>query len=49
MLKNPEVIKKLEELGAVPAGGPPSDLTALFRVELPKWRDVIRKADIKPE
>ena len=49
VLKNPEVIKKLEDLGATPGGGPPSDLTALFRTELPKWREVIRKADIKPE
>jgi tripartite-type tricarboxylate transporter receptor subunit TctC len=49
VLRAPEVVKKLEELGAVPAGGPPSDLTALFRTELPKWRDVIRSANIKPE
>jgi tripartite-type tricarboxylate transporter receptor subunit TctC len=49
VLKAPEVVRKLEELGAVPAGGPPSDLAALFRTELPKWRAVIRKADIKPE
>jgi len=49
VLKAPEVVKKLEELGAIPAGGPPSDLTALFRSELPKWRDVIRAGDIKPQ
>lgn len=49
VLKTPEVVKKLEDLGALPAGGPPSDLTALFRTELPKWRDVIRSANIKPE
>ncbi|WP_048441642.1 tripartite tricarboxylate transporter substrate binding protein [Caenimonas sp. SL110] len=49
VLKNPEVVKKLEDLGALPAGGPPSDLMALIRSELPKWRDVIRKADIKAE
>lgn len=48
-LKNPDVVKKMEELGAVPAGGPPSDLTALLRSELPQWRDVIRKANIKLE
>ena len=49
VLKNPEIVKKLEDLGALPAGGPPSELTALLRSELPKWRDVIRKADIKAE
>lgn len=49
VLKTPEVVKKLEDLGALPAGGPPSDLTALFRTELPKWRDVIRTGNIKAE
>jgi tripartite-type tricarboxylate transporter receptor subunit TctC len=49
VLKNPDMVKKLEELGAAPAGGPPSDLTALFRSELPKWREVIRAGNIKPE
>jgi tripartite-type tricarboxylate transporter receptor subunit TctC len=49
VLKDPDVVKRLETLGAVPAGGPPADLTALLRTELPKWRDVIRRADIKPE
>jgi len=49
VLKSPEVVKKLEDLGAVPAGGSPADLTAMFRSELPKWRDVIRSANIKPE
>ena len=49
VLKSPEVIKRLEDLGAVPAGGPASELTALFRSELPKWHDVIRAGNIKPE
>jgi tripartite-type tricarboxylate transporter receptor subunit TctC len=49
VIKQPEVVKKLEELGAVPAGGPPSDLTALFRSELPKWREVVTTSNIKPE
>jgi len=49
VLKAPEVIRKLDELGAVPAGGPPSELTALLRSELPKWRDVIRAGNIRPE
>ena len=49
VLKQPEVVKKIEEFGAVPAGGPPSDLTALLRSELPKWREVVTKSNIKPE
>jgi tripartite-type tricarboxylate transporter receptor subunit TctC len=35
--------------GTVPAGGPPADLTALMRTELVKWREVIRRGNIKPE
>ena len=49
VLKQPEVVKKIEEFGAVPAGGPPADLTALLRSELPKWREVVTKSNIKPE
>jgi len=49
LLKNPEVLAKIDALGAMPAGGPPSELTALMRTEIPKWRDVIRTANIKPQ
>lgn len=49
VLKQPDVIAKLADLGALPGGGPPSDLTALLKVELPKWRDVIKRANIKAE
>lgn len=49
LLNNPEVLSKIDVLGAIPAGGPPSELTALMRTEIPKWRDVIRTANIKPQ
>ncbi|MHB1122584.1 MAG: Bug family tripartite tricarboxylate transporter substrate binding protein [Ramlibacter sp.] len=49
LLKNPEVLARIEALSAIPAGGPPSELTALMRTEIPKWRDVIRTANIKPQ
>ncbi|MDB5874517.1 MAG: tripartite tricarboxylate transporter substrate binding protein [Ramlibacter sp.] len=49
VLRQPEVVAKLADLGAVPAGGPPGDLTALLKVELPKWRDVIKRGNIKAE
>lgn len=49
VLKQPDVVAKLADLGALPAGGPPADLTAMIRVELPKWRDVIKRANIKAE
>ncbi len=49
VLHQPEIIAKLADLGALPAGGPPADLTALLKVELPKWRELIKRANIKPE
>lgn len=49
LLNNADVLAKIDALGAMPAGGPPSDLTALMRTEIPKWRDVIRTANIKPQ
>jgi tripartite-type tricarboxylate transporter receptor subunit TctC len=49
VLRQPEVVAKLAELGALPAGGAPSELTALLRVEIPKWREVIKRGNIKPE
>ena len=42
VLKQPEVIAKLADLGALSAGGPSSDLTALLKVELPRWRVTTR-------
>lgn len=49
VLKTPEVVRKIDDLGATPAGGPPSELTAMIRSELPKWREVIRSANIRLE
>jgi tripartite-type tricarboxylate transporter receptor subunit TctC len=49
ILNSPEVLARLEGLSAIPAGGPPSELMTLMRSEIPKWRDVIRSANIKPE
>lgn len=49
VLKNSEVQARIDALGAMPAGGPSSELAALMRAEIPKWRDVIRNAGIKPQ
>ena len=48
-LRNPSVVRRLAELGALPGGGPPSRLEQFQRREQEKWGAVIRDANIKPE
>jgi len=48
-LKNPALVKRLADLGALPGGGPPSRLEQFQLAEQEKWGDVIRKANIKAE
>jgi len=42
-----EVRSRIAALGAQPAGGPPQQLAALIRDELPKWSRVIKEAGIR--
>jgi len=48
-LADPEVKKKLEDMGVVIQPGTPETFGELVRVETEKWSAVIRKANIKPE
>lgn len=49
ILKQPAIIKRLAELGALPGGGTPAKLAQFQRAEQEKWGKVIRDANIKPE
>lgn len=49
VLKQPAVIKRLAELGALPGGGTPERLARFQRAEQDKWGKVIRDAKITPE
>ena len=42
-----EVRSRIAALGAQPAGGPPQQLAALIRDEIPKWGRVIKEAGIR--
>ena len=42
-----EIAERFATLGADPVGGPPDRLAQHLRSEIPKWRDVIRTANIK--
>ena len=46
-LTNGEVLSRIAALGAEVAGGPPQRLAAHLRAEIPKWRRVIRAANIR--
>ena len=48
-LADPEVRKRLEDMGVVIQPGTPEQLGAFIRAETDKWAAVIRKANIKPE
>ncbi|CAN7349558.1 Bug family tripartite tricarboxylate transporter substrate binding protein [Variovorax sp. LjRoot178] len=48
-LKDPAIVKRIHELGALPGGGTPARLAAFQKAEQEKWGSVIRTAKIKPE
>jgi len=41
-LKNPEILKRLDEMGVEPVGSTPAQLAAHIKSELPKWAEVVR-------
>jgi tripartite-type tricarboxylate transporter receptor subunit TctC len=48
-VRDPEVVKRIGELGYLPIGGGPSDYAANIRSEIAKWAPVIKAANIKAE
>jgi len=48
-LKQPDVAKRLADLGAVPVGSSPQELAAYQSAEQDKWGKVIQRAKIKPD
>ena len=47
VLKNPDVIKRLQDLSAEPAGGTPAETAAFMKDEVERWRRVIQSAKVK--
>ncbi len=45
----PEVQKRLRDLGAEPAAGPAADLASFVAGETEKWGGVIRAAKVQPQ
>ncbi|HZF18901.1 MAG TPA: tripartite tricarboxylate transporter substrate binding protein [Burkholderiales bacterium] len=48
-LRLPDVVKKLQDLSAVPVGGTPAETTLFMKEETERWRKVIQAARVKPE
>jgi tripartite-type tricarboxylate transporter receptor subunit TctC len=48
-LRDPDVIAKLTQQGAIVAGGTPQEFAAFMQGEFERWGDVIKKAGIKVE
>jgi tripartite-type tricarboxylate transporter receptor subunit TctC len=49
VLRMPDVVQRLHDLGATPIGGTPAETGAFIKLEAERWRKVIIDADIKPE
>jgi len=48
-LRQPDVAKKLEDLGLEPVGDTPQQFGALIQAESRKWGDIVKKANIRVE
>jgi tripartite-type tricarboxylate transporter receptor subunit TctC len=48
-LRDPEVVKALNDQGIDPVGGSRAELAALIRADKARWAEVIRRANIRPE
>jgi tripartite-type tricarboxylate transporter receptor subunit TctC len=48
-LREPDVVKKLRDLSAVPVGSSPAETAAFILRESDRWHQVIASAGIKPE
>ena len=48
-VRDPEVVKRIGELGYLPIGGAPRDYAENIRSEIAKWAPVIKAANIKAE
>jgi tripartite-type tricarboxylate transporter receptor subunit TctC len=49
ILRDPEVLKRWNEMTLTPVGGPPAEIAVFFKEETERWRDVIVKGGIRPQ
>ena len=46
VLRRPDVVKRLADLGVEPVGSPPEEFSAFFRAEVAKWANVIKRTGL---
>ncbi len=46
-LKNPDVVRRLQDLSAEPVGNTPVEMAAFMKEEVERWRRVIQSANVK--
>jgi len=49
ILKMPDIVARLADLGLVPVGGSPEELGSFQKAEIEKWAKVVKEANVKPE
>ena len=49
ILKEPDMIKRLADVGAEPSGDGPAQFATFIKVETEKWTDLAKKANIKAQ
>lgn len=48
-VRSPELAERLSALGAVPRPSTPDELGALWRAEVPRWKEIVQKSGAKAE
>src|SRR5690606_26001504 len=48
ILKDPEVIKRFDDLGVMPLGGTPEEMNKFFNQELEFWKEAAKAAGVTP-
>ena len=48
-VRSPELTERLSALGAVPRPSTPDELGALWRAEVPRWKDIVQRSGAKAE
>jgi tripartite-type tricarboxylate transporter receptor subunit TctC len=49
ILRSPDIIKRLEDLGLEPAGNTPAEFAAFQKAEIAKWAQIIKAANISAD
>ena len=49
VLKNPEVVKRWQEMGAEASTMTPAEYTVFIKADLAKWAPIVKASGAKPE